>query len=118
MLANAGVTRVIATEYKRTQETSAPLATKLGKPVETARADKTEDLLRDLRAAPDGSTTFVATHSNVVPLIVQALSPAAKLRDISGDALPEDDFARVYLITQPCGAVSPAVTELSSDSAP
>lgn len=114
MLARAKVTRLVATPYKRTQETLAPLAGKLGLPVEVRPADKTADLLSELRGAPDGAVIVVASHSNVVPMIVRELGQA-ELSGVAGDMLPEDEFGRVVLIDTPCGATRPSVLELSSD---
>lgn len=114
MLAPARVTRLVATPYKRTQETLAPLAGKLGLPVEVRPADKTADLLSELRGAADGAVIVVASHSNVVPMIVRELGQA-ELSGVAGDMLPEDEFGRVVLIDTPCGATRPSVVELSSD---
>ena len=115
MLANSGVTRLVATQFKRTQETLAPLADKLLLPVEVKLADRTRDLISELRGSPDGSIVVIATHSNVVPLIVRELA-ATKLRGVEGDALSEEEFSHVVILTQPCGAPKPFVMELSSDA--
>jgi 2,3-bisphosphoglycerate-dependent phosphoglycerate mutase len=113
LLANVNATRLIATQYKRTQQTLEPLATKLGKKVEVAQADKTKDLIADLKAAPDGAVIVVASHSNVVPQIVKELAPTTILRGVEKDTLPDDEFARVYVIVDGCGAQR--TLELSSD---
>ncbi|HVM69123.1 MAG TPA: histidine phosphatase family protein [Gaiellaceae bacterium] len=113
MLEGAGVTRLVATQYRRTQETLAPLAARLSLPVDVSPADKTRDLVAELRAAPDGAFVVVATHSNVVPFVVEELA-GAKLRGVEGDALAEDDYARVVVIAEPCGARAPYVLELRS----
>ena len=112
MFGHAGVTRLIATQYKRTQETLAPLAQRVSLPVDVRDASATQDLLGELRAAPDGSFIVVATHSNVLPLIVRELA-GATLRGVVGDTLAEDDFSRVVVIAEPCGA-KPSMVDLSS----
>ncbi|HVJ89680.1 MAG TPA: histidine phosphatase family protein [Labilithrix sp.] len=114
LLGHAGVTQLLATQYRRTQETLAPLAAKSALHVEVRQADKTLDLVAELRNSPDGSFIVVATHSNVLPLIVEELS-GVTLRGVEDHALPEDDFARVIVMTEPCGATRPSVVELSSD---
>ncbi|MBX3228913.1 MAG: histidine phosphatase family protein [Labilithrix sp.] len=111
LLASSGVTRLVATPYKRTQETLAPLASMLSLQVEAAAPDKTKALLE---SAPDGAVTVVATHSNVIPPLVKELAGGAKLRGVDGDLLPEEDYGRVVVIAQPCGA-KPFVVELSSN---
>jgi broad specificity phosphatase PhoE len=116
MLANVHVTRLIATQYKRTQQTIEPLAAKQGKKVEPVQADKTKDLIADLKASPDGSVIVVASHSNVVPVIVKELAPSAgALRGVEKDTLPDDEFGRVYVIHESCGGAPAQVSELSSD---
>lgn len=110
LLAPAGVTKILATPYKRTQETVTPLAQKLGLQVESMPPEKMRDAIK---AAPDGAVVVLATHSNLIPALVQDLADA-KLKGVTGDALAEDDFSRVILITQPCGATHPTVTELGS----
>jgi len=116
MLRNAGVTRIVATQYKRTQETVAPLGERVSLPVEVRPADKTKDLVSELRASPDGSVIVVATHSNVVPEIASALTEGKPLRGVTGDALPDDEFGRVYVISEPCGAKAASLLELSSNT--
>jgi len=112
MLAGAGVTRLVSTPYKRTQETLAPLAEKLSLKVDSEAPEKTKDLLK---AAPDGAVTVVATHSNIVPPLVKEFANGAKLRGVDGDLLAEEDFGRIVIITQPC-AGKPSVVELSSNT--
>jgi phosphohistidine phosphatase SixA len=114
MLGNARVTRLVATQYQRTQQTLAPLAARLALPVELRSADDPGALVSELRAGPDGSVTVVASHSNVVPRLVRDLG-GAKLRGVAGDSLPDDDYARVFVITMPCPPAPPVVLELSSD---
>ena len=114
LLGKASITRLVATEYKRTQQTLAPLGAKIGKPVDVSKAGQTDDLVRELRDAPEDTTTVVATHSNVVPKIVHDLG-GAPLRDLGPDGfLPETDFSRVLVLTVGC-SLQPPLLELSSD---
>ena len=114
LLGKAMISRLVATEYRRTQHTLVPLAERIGKPVEVRSAAQTRDLLRELRDAPPGSTTVVATHSNVLPTIVRELG-GGPLRDVGADdALPENDYSRVLVVSVGCSA-SASVVELSSD---
>jgi phosphohistidine phosphatase SixA len=112
MLASAGVTRLVATQYRRTQETLAPLAESLSLPIDVRPSDKPAELATELRAAPDGSLTVVASHSDVVPGLVRSLA-GAKLHGVEGDMLADNDFSRVIVVTSACGA-APFVVELSS----
>jgi broad specificity phosphatase PhoE len=114
MLASARVTRLVATKYQRTQQTLAPLASRLSLPVEVRAADDPAALVSELRGGADGSVTVVASHSNVVPRLVRDLG-GAKLRGVEGDQLPEDDYSRVVVVAMPCAPAPPIVLELSSD---
>lgn len=114
LLGKATISRLVASEYRRTQHTLVPLSERVGKPVEVRSAAQTRDLVRELRDAPPGSTTVVATHSNVVPMIVRELG-GGSLRDVGADdALPDSDYSRVLVVSVGCGA-SASVVELSSD---
>jgi phosphohistidine phosphatase SixA len=117
MFAHAGVTRLVASSFKRTQETLAPLAEQLSLPVEVRPADKVAELAAELRSSPDGAVVVVASHSNVVPRLTRELGGGVKLRGVEGDALSDDDYARVYVITASCldgREAAPYVMELSS----
>ena len=85
-----------------------------GKTIDVRPAAQANDLLRELREAPAGTTTVVATHSNVLPMIVRELG-GGQLRDLTGDGmLADDDYARVVFMSVGCSA-SASVVELSSD---
>lgn len=114
LLRRAPITRLIASEYQRTQQTLAPLADRVSRPVDIVPAAHADDLVRELRDAPPGSLTVVASHANVIPHVVTALG-GAPLRDLEPDGtLAEDDYARVLLMTVGCSAVAPVV-EITSD---
>lgn len=73
-LTDARVGALFATEFKRTQETLAPLARTTGLTTTIVSAGKMDDLIAGLRALPPGSRAVVASHSNLVHLIVGRLS--------------------------------------------
>jgi broad specificity phosphatase PhoE len=114
LLGNASITRLVATEYKRTQQTLAQLSQRIGKPVETSSAAHSNDLLRELRDAPPESTTVVATHSNVIPQLARDLGAGALSRLDPEGNLPENDFGRVLVLSVGC-STTPSLVELSSD---
>jgi phosphohistidine phosphatase SixA len=74
-LANAGVTRIIVTDLKRTEQTANPLATRLGITPEIvsvllpAHTDSVAAAVLRHR----GETILVVGHSNTVPQIIAAL---------------------------------------------
>ncbi len=67
MFGGAGVTSIYATQYKRTQQTVKPLADKLGLTVTQVQAQKTPDLVKQIRAGKPGDVVFLAGHNNSVP---------------------------------------------------
>jgi broad specificity phosphatase PhoE len=113
MLGSAGVTKLLATPFKRTHATLEPLAAKTGVPIETLPAEKMRDAIK---AAPDGAVVVIASHSNVIPKLVRDLSDVT-LRGVQGDSLDDNDYGRVIVLGQACGAKNASVTELSSNPA-
>jgi hypothetical protein len=110
----AHVTHLFATEFKRTQETLAPLAKAAGVTVSIVPARESERLLAEITALPPGAVCVVAGHSNTVPKIVVGLTGLAD--SPAGREIPEDEFARMFVITLPANtaraACDPTVLEL------
>lgn len=93
MFGGAGVTSVYATQYKRTQQTVKPLADKLGLTVTQVEAQKTPDLVKQIRAAKPGDIVFLAGHNNSVPEIIAALG-GPKL-----PIIPETEYDNLFILT-------------------
>jgi len=98
LLAKSGVTRLVASEFKRTQATLAPLAQATGVAVETRPAKELEALAAELAAAPAGSVTVVAGHSNTLPALARALGVTLDELDASG-YLADDQYDRLFVLT-------------------
>ena len=114
LLSKTAITRLVASDTKRTQQTLAPLAERTKKTIDVRPAAQTNDLVRELRNAPPGSTTVVASHSNVIPVIVRELG-GGQLRDLTSEGtLDDDDYSRVLVLSVGC-STSASVVELSSD---
>ena len=114
MLGTAGVTRLVATDVRRTQQTLAPLSEKIGKPVEVRPARDVDGLLRELRASPPGAVVVVAHHSNGIPRIARAFGVEPR-GILHSDTLPENEFSRVLVLSLDCDHERAAGIELSSD---
>lgn len=71
MLESANVKTIVATQYKRTQQTAAPLARAVGLPVTTVRANDTNKLPALVREA--SGNVLIVGHSNTVPATLEAL---------------------------------------------
>jgi broad specificity phosphatase PhoE len=90
---DARPTALFATEFKRTQETLAPLAAATGLPVTVTLARDVDGLLAKIHALPPGSRAVVATHSNLVDVIVE------KLSGVKVPALTDADYDRLVVVT-------------------
>jgi broad specificity phosphatase PhoE len=93
ILADAGVTSFFATEYKRTQLTVDPLARAAGSQATVIAASEMDSLVARLQTLPPGSRAVVASHSNLVHLIVMRLTGATV------KPLEDADYDRLYVLT-------------------
>jgi phosphohistidine phosphatase SixA len=93
MFGDAGVAAIYATQYKRTQQTTKPLAEKLGLQVTQIEAKKTADLVKQIRSQNAGQVIFIAGHNNTVPEIIGALG-GPKL-----PIIPETEYDNLYILT-------------------
>jgi len=96
-LADAGVSAIYATPYRRTRDTAAPLARRLGLEIrETAVEGGIEAHAREVarRAAAEnpGGVALVVGHSNTVPAIVSALT------GLEIPALSEDAYGDLFIV--------------------
>ena len=89
-LRDAGITALYTTEFKRTQQTAAPLAHSLGVNPEVVPAKEMATLLHKLK---DGSgNALVVGHSNTLPEIMQALGISARPK------IGESDYDDLYVV--------------------
>ncbi len=87
------IAAIFTSEFKRTQETAAPLGQALGIVTTVLGAAKTDELVAALKGLPPGSKALVVSHSNVVPVIVEKLSGQ------SVGELTDADYDRLYVVT-------------------
>ena len=102
-LAQAGVTHLFTSEFRRTQATLRPLADAVKlEPVVIPAADQAA-LTTAIEALPAGSVVVVAGHSNTVPALVTALGGEARgtVASPAGPVLPDDAYDRVFLVIRP-----------------
>lgn len=97
--ADAGVTAILTTQYRRTRLTALPLAERLGVPVSVVEVGQggitahVEAIAREIRTTHAGGVVLVVSHSNVVPLIV---------RELTGIEVPEiadDEYDHLFIVT-------------------
>lgn len=101
MLKDARITAVFVTEYKRTQQTAAPLAEALGVRPTVVAAKDMAGLVAALKKV-DGNALVVG-HSNTVPDVITALGVATPV------SVSDTDFDNLFIVMlQP----SPQVIQL------
>ena len=96
-LAFSGVTAIITTEFKRTRETAAPLATRRGITAEVvpargqAAAAQIQSVVAAIRKHP-GGVVLVVGHSNTIPAIIAALG-GERMRDLC-----DPDYDNLFIV--------------------
>jgi broad specificity phosphatase PhoE len=97
MLGDAGISAVFATEYRRTQDTGKPLATKLGVTVTTVGARDADALLAQLKSDHADDIVLVVGHSNTVPALIRALGGPTF-------TMGEDEYDSLFVMVPSTGA--------------
>jgi len=100
ILRHSGIDRVIASEYRRTQLTAAPLADALGLEVEIFAAREPESLVEALRGGGKAMRVLVVGHSNTVPAILGALGAVETIE------IAESEYDDLFLLL-PRAATAP-----------
>lgn len=94
LLEDAEVSHLYATEFRRTQDTLAPLSVVSGAAVQMVPARDPRALVSAISNLPRGSVAVVAGHSNTVPALVKLLVPERDAFELA-----ESDYDRLYAIT-------------------
>ena len=90
MLGDAGIVAIYTTEYKRTKDTAAPLAAKVGIPAEVVLARDAAALIAKIKSHKTG-VIFVVGHSNTVPAVVKALGGSIV-------TMADDEYDSMYFV--------------------
>jgi broad specificity phosphatase PhoE len=91
VLKDAGITAIFATEYKRTQQTAAPLAKRLGITVERVPSKDAAGLAAKVKAAK--GNVLVVGHSNTVPATLKRLGIETPI------TIGESDHDDLFIVT-------------------
>ncbi len=91
-LVDAGITRVLSSDYQRTRDTASPLAERLGLEVEIYDPRALDDLAERIRSEP--GRYLVSGHSNTTPALVERLGgdPGEPIREA-------DEYDRLYVLS-------------------
>src|SRR6266436_5548984 len=90
MLKDANITAIYTTEFKRTQQTAAPLAKALGITATTVPAKDTAALIAKLRGS--NSNALVVGHGNTVPDLIKALGISEPIN------IAENDYDNLFAV--------------------
>jgi phosphohistidine phosphatase SixA len=91
MLADARITAIYTTEYKRTQQTAAPLAKALGLQATALKAAEPTPLLEALKAA--SGVVLVVGHSNTVPDVIMGLGVRTRV------AIADNEYDNLFVVS-------------------
>ncbi len=105
ILADAGLTKIITSELRRTKETAEPTAAKTGiTPRVIPRAER-EHLLEALRGANEDEVILVVSHSSELPGILAGLGYAR------AGIVNESDYGNIFISVLHCNA-APTIVRL------
>jgi broad specificity phosphatase PhoE len=96
-LKNAGVSAIYVTDFKRTQETAAPIAAALSVPTNTAvtaggAGQYAASLAQRIQKDHKGKTVLVVGHSNTTPEVIKALGGPAL------PVIPDSDYDNLFVV--------------------
>ncbi len=92
LLADAGIDRILSTDYLRTLDTAAPLARRLG--LETEKYDSRDLPALAARIAETPGRYLVVGHSNTTPALAELLGGDA------GGPIAHEEYDRLYILTR------------------
>lgn len=98
MLANADVKAIYVTEFKRTQETAAPLAARVHLKPETMPLS-TDAFTAALKSRHANDVVLIVAHSSTIPAIVKALTGHAV-------QVGDDDYTNLFVVVPATQTVS------------
>jgi len=92
VLANKNIDAIYSTPYKRTRQTAAPLAKRLGKEVQGWSPSSMMQVYEIIANNP-GKTVLIVGHSNTTPAMVNLIAPNANL-----EQLDESAYGDLFLV--------------------
>jgi phosphohistidine phosphatase SixA len=99
MLADAGITSIVTTEFVRTQQTAEPLATKLNVTEETLAAANPTAVVATLKISHGNEIVLVVGHSDTLPAILRAYGKT----DV---AIADSEYDNLFIIVPATGTVT------------
>jgi phosphohistidine phosphatase SixA len=94
MFSEAGVTRIVTSDYRRTRETAAPLAKKLGLTPVVVKGGDDRVVAKALADTPAGTATVAVRHSGEIERTLEQFGAAYKVPKIL-----ETEYDRLLILT-------------------
>jgi broad specificity phosphatase PhoE len=91
-----GIDAIYATQFRRTQETAAPLADALDIPIHTYDADDTESVLEEVVRDYKGKIILVVGHSDTLPALMANLGASKRVPPIA-----DGEYDNIYVVSIP-----------------
>lgn len=92
----ASLDAIYATEYRRTQETAAPLSARLDLPVTVADSKDVEGLIARILKAHKGEITLVVTVADRIAPLIAELGGSKNV-----PVIEPDEYGNLYIVTIP-----------------
>jgi broad specificity phosphatase PhoE len=92
----AGVNAIYASQFRRTQETAAPLAKRLNLEVTIADPYDVVGFMKNVLHLHRGEIVLIVSHSDVIAALVEELHGSKNLPDMGSD-----DFSEIYIVSIP-----------------
>jgi len=99
MLSASGIKAIVATEFKRTQDTAKPLAAELHLAIERGSSGDTAALVAKLKREHAGDIVLVVGHSNTLPDIIKGFGGPAI-------AIGDNDYDNLFIVVPATGALT------------
>jgi phosphohistidine phosphatase SixA len=104
VLADARITAIFTSEFKRTQQTAEPLAKVLDLSVTTVPSANTAALIDRIKVV--SGNVLVVGHSNTIPEVIKRLGVQALV------SIPDDQFDDLFVVTTSTGGAAPSLLRL------
>jgi phosphohistidine phosphatase SixA len=99
LLRNAGITHIVTTELRRTQQTAAPLAALTGVTPTVIPAKDRAAAIAHIKALPKDAVVLLVGHSNTLPDIAKGLGAKTPVQ------LKDEQYGRVFLVLTDGGVI-------------
>jgi len=99
ILADSGIKAIYTSEFRRTQDTGKPLATKLGLKVTPVASRDVNDLVGKIKAEHPKDVVLIVGHSNTIPEAIKAYGG----RDMK---MADDEYSAIYIVSPATGAMT------------